>query len=196
VNTAYQELEAEGFVEARPRRGMFVNIEMFDDLARGTATPGRPPGVDWSRHLGVRADAGMPEIEKIRDCDLYPYPFVAGQVEAASFPRLAWARALRHALDPPHLHFSLRDGVDEDDPMLVEQLCRHVLPGRGIEVDPDQVLVTLGSQQGLHLIAKTLVTPGTVVGVEEPGYPDARHIFVRAAARAHPCRPTTWIGPG
>lgn len=182
VNTAYQELEAEGFVEARPRRGMFVNVEMLHELARGTATPGQSPAVNWSRHLGVRADAGMPEIEKIRDWDRYPYPFVTGQVEAASFPRLAWARALRQALDPPHLHFSLRDGVDEDDPMLVEQLCRHVLPGRGIEVDPDQVLVTLGSQQGLHLLAKTLLTPGSVVGVEEPGYLDARHIFVRAGA--------------
>lgn len=182
VNTAYQELEAEGFVEARPRRGIFVNSEMFHEFARGTSTPAQSPAVDWSRHLGVRADAGMREIEKIRDWDRYPYPFVAGQVDSSSFPRLAWARALREALDPPHLHFSLRDGVDEDDPMLVEQLCRHVLTGRGIEVDPDQVLVTLGSQQGLHLLANTLLAPGSVVGVEEPGYLDARHIFVRAGA--------------
>ena len=182
VNTAYQELEAEGFVEARSRSGLFVNIEMFDELARGGATPAQSPPLDWSRHLGARADAGMPEIEKIRDWARYPYPFVAGQVDAASFPRLAWARAVRNALDPPHLHFSICDGLDEDDPLLIEQLCRHVLPARGIEVEPDEVLITMGSQQGLDLLAKSLLTPGSVVGVEEPGYPDARHIFARAGA--------------
>jgi GntR family transcriptional regulator/MocR family aminotransferase len=111
---------------------------------------------------------------------------VAGQVDSSSFPRLAWARALREALEPPHLHFSLRDGIDEDDPDLVEQLCRSVLPARGIEVSPEQVLVTLGSQQGLDLLAHTLLRDGSVVGVEDPGYLDARHIFLRAGARLRP----------
>ncbi len=186
VNTAYQELEAEGFVEARPRRGLFVNLEMFHQLARGMEGATPSPAVDWARHLKVPGDAGMPEIAKIGDWPRYPYPFVAGQVDSSSFPRLAWARALRAALEPPHLHFSLRDGVDEDDPLLVEQLCRRVLPGRGIEVEPDHVLVTLGSQQGLDLLARTLLTPSSVVGVEEPGYLDARHIFARAGASLRP----------
>lgn len=182
VNTAYLELEAEGFVDARPRHGLFVNQEMLGELASGPAqTPSAP--VDWSRHLKEPADAGVAEIAKVRDWHLYPYPFVAGQVDASSFPRLAWSRALREALEPPHLHYSLRDGVDEDDPELVEQLCRHVLPARGIEAGPDQVLITLGAQQGLDLLAHTLVLPGTVVGVEDPGYPDAKHIFLRAGAR-------------
>ena len=186
VNTAYQELEAEGFVEARPRRGLFVNQEMVGELSRRPfrAEPSAP--VDWSRHVNSHPDAGVPEIAKVRDWHKYPYPFVAGQVDSSSFPRLAWARALREALDPPHLHYSLRDGVDEDDPELIEQLCRHVLPARGIEVQPEQVLVTLGSQQGLDLLAHTLLGQGSVVGVENPGYLDAWHIFLRAGAELRP----------
>ncbi len=78
VNTAYQELVAEGFVEARPRRGLYVNLEMIHELARGAVRPTRSPPVDWSRHLKVAADVGMPEIAKIRDWHRYPYPFVAG----------------------------------------------------------------------------------------------------------------------
>lgn len=183
VNTAYQELEAEGFVEARPRRGLFVNTEMIGELSsNGPGTRAVAP-VDWSRHLHRAPDADLPEIAKIRDWHTYPYPFVAGQVDSSSFPRLAWARALRDALEPPHLHYSLRDGVDEDDPMLLEQLCRHVLPARGIEVQPEQVLVTLGSQQGVDLLGHTLLAPDARVAVEDPGYPDSRHIFVRAGAR-------------
>lgn len=186
VNTAYQELEAEGFVEARPRRGLFINGEMLRDLSRtDRARPGST-AVDWAAHLNRLPDQGMPEIAKIRDWHRYPYPFVAGQVDSSSFPRLAWMRALREALEPPHLQYSLRDGVDEDDPELLEQLCRQVLPGRGIEVQPENVLVTLGSQQGLDLLAHTLLRPGSVVGVEDPGYLDARHIFLRAGARLQP----------
>lgn len=181
VNTAYLELEAEGFVEARARQGIFVNKEMLGELT-GTRKPPTPTPVDWAKHVNRRTDIGTPEIAKIHDWHRYPYPFVAGQVDGSTFPRLPWARALRDALDPPHLHYSLRDGIDEDDPMLVEQLCRQVLPARGIEVDPDHVLVTLGSQQGLDLLGHTLVGPGTTVGVEDPGYPDARHIFLRAGA--------------
>jgi GntR family transcriptional regulator / MocR family aminotransferase len=186
VNTAYQELLAEGFVESRPRQGLFVNTEMVPHLDRGVADRDAGPAVDWSRHVRPRLDSPLPEIAKVHDWDRYPYPFIAGQVDAASFPRLAWARALREALESPHLHYSLRDGVDEDDPMLVEVLCRQVLPMRGIEADPDQVLVTLGSQQGLDLLADTLLRPGDTVGVEDPGYLDARHIFARGGARLAP----------
>jgi GntR family transcriptional regulator / MocR family aminotransferase len=182
VNTAYWELESEGYIEARPRRGLFVNTEMVTELRAAEQQRVRPAPVDWSRHLQVLPDDGLPEIAKVRDWHRYPHPFVAGQVDPGSFPRLAWARALREALEPPHLHYSLRDGIDEDDPELVEQLCTRVLPARGIEVDPDHVLITLGSQQGLDLLAHTLVRPGDPVGVEEPGYPDARHIFLRGGA--------------
>jgi GntR family transcriptional regulator/MocR family aminotransferase len=186
VNTAYLELEAEGFVEAVERRGRFVNQEMLSELSRAESRPQQARAVDWSAHLAPSPDAHVPEIAKVRDWHRYPYPFVAGQVDPSSFPRLAWARALREALEPPHLHYSLRDGIDDDDPHLVEELCRHVLPARGIEVQPDQVLVTLGSQQGLDLLAHALVRPGDEVVVENPGYPDARHIFLRAGARLRP----------
>ena len=186
VNTAYQELHAQGFIESRPRRGLFINPEMLTHLDQHEERSTNTDSVDWSRLIRPTPDAGMPEIAKVRDWDRYPFPFVAGQIEAESFPRLAWSRALRDALDPPHLHYSVRDGIDEDDPLLVEALCRAVLPARGIEVNPDQVLITLGSQQGLDLLASTLLRPGDTVGVEDPGYLDARHIFARAGATVAP----------
>lgn len=181
VNTAYLELQAEGFVEARPRQGIFVNTEILSQLVSPKPAPA-PTRIDWSRHVNPLPDLDTPEIAKITDWYQHPYPFVAGQVDETSFPRLAWGKALREALERPHLHYSLRDGIDEDDPELIEQLCRKVLPARGIEVSPEHVLVTLGSQQGLDLLAQTLIAEGTVVGVENPGYPDARHIFQRAGA--------------
>lgn len=184
VNAAYQELLASGMIESHSRRGYFINTQMLGGKNRaGVPVQANRTAVDWSRHIRPRLDAGMPEITKVRDWSSYRYPFVAGQVDERDFPRLGWSRALRDALDPPHLFYSLRDSVDEDDPYLVEVLCKRVLPARGIHATPENILITAGSQQGLDLLAQTMMGAGTCVGVENPGYVDARHTFVRAGAR-------------
>lgn len=185
VATAYQELMAEGFVESRPRSGLFVNPEMHPHCIADEAIPRVTP-VDWTSRLSPHPDDSLPEINKVLDWHRHPYPFIAGQIDVASFPRLAWMRALHEALEPPHVHYSLRDGIAADDPLLVEMLCRQILPGRGIEVPASHVLVTMGSQQGMQLLAQALLGPGLRAGVENPGYLDARHIFVRAGATLHP----------
>ncbi|MCG3212743.1 MAG: 2-aminoadipate transaminase [Anaerolineae bacterium] len=47
----------------------------------------------------------------------------------------------------------------------------------GIEVSPDQILITNGSQQGLDLIGKLLINPGDPVVIERPGYLGAIQSF-------------------
>ena len=44
-------------------------------------------------------------------------------------------------------------------------------------VDPDQVLVTSGSQQALELVVRTLVDPGAEVALADPGYVGAIQAF-------------------
>ncbi len=59
---------------------------------------------------------------------------------------------------------------------LRELLVRHM--GRyGVEVGPDNVLVTSGSQQALDLVGKLLINPGDRVLVEEPTYLGALQAF-------------------
>ncbi|MDV7400747.1 aminotransferase class I/II-fold pyridoxal phosphate-dependent enzyme, partial [Arthrospira platensis SPKY1] len=45
------------------------------------------------------------------------------------------------------------------------------------EVDPGQVLITTGSQQGLDLIGKVLIDPGSRILVETPTYLGALQAF-------------------
>jgi 2-aminoadipate transaminase len=47
----------------------------------------------------------------------------------------------------------------------------------GMEVDPDELLVTSGGQQVIDLVCKTLVDPGDVVVTEAPTYPGAVPTF-------------------
>ena len=79
----------------------------------------------------------------------------------------------------------------EGYPPLREQLSawmgRHaVAAGASIHVEPNQVVVVAGSQQGLYLLARTLIEPGDLVAVESPTYLGAAHVFRAAGARLMP----------
>ncbi len=56
-------------------------------------------------------------------------------------------------------------------------LCQAVADMLPWEVDPAQVLITTGSQQGLDLVAKVLLDPGSRVLVETPTYLGALQAF-------------------
>ena len=61
---------------------------------------------------------------------------------------------------------------------------------QGMEIDPDHVLITSGSQQGLDLLGKTLLDERDHVVIEEPGYLGAIQAFAiyRATFHAVPLR--------
>ena len=48
---------------------------------------------------------------------------------------------------------------------------------QGVAADATQVLITTGSQQGLDLVGKALIDPGSTVAVEAPTYLGALHAF-------------------
>lgn len=183
INLAYQELIAEGLVQSHQRSGMFVNPDMIETLA--TDARATIPRIDWSSRIRRYPDADVPHIEKNVDWHSYPYPFLAGQIDIRSFPARAWVRCLRDALYQPHAYASLQDSVGADDPMLIDMIRQHLLPSRGIEAGADEVLVTVGSQQGLDLVGRVLLGPEHRVAIENPGYLDARHIFLRTGAQVY-----------
>lgn len=187
VNAAIQELVATGLIEPRPRSGHFINAQLLaDGRKQQEQAELAEASIDWEAKIRPIPDSHLPQIVKTKNWSSYPYPFVAGQVDPDEFPRLAWAKALRTAMEPEHLHFSVRDAIDEDDPLLLDLLCQRVLPSRGIHVGAENVLITAGSQQGLDLLAQLLVGPETTVGVEDPGYVDAKHAFARVGGQLIP----------
>lgn len=184
VTAAYQELVSEGFVEARSKSGYYINAEVAILLREGRnsqricdETEARPP-----LRLRFQGDP-FPHVNKPDIWNRLPYPFICGQVNLGAFPARAWLRYLSLALQGSHRAYSLSDRPEADDPLLVEMLCEKVLPGRGIHASPQMVMITLGTQGGLALVADLLAGPGVTAAVEDPGYPDTRHILHRAGWR-------------
>ena len=186
VNAAYQEMVAEGFLDSIDRVGYIVNRDLHLHLSNvAEDVPRARDKIDWDERFTYLADP-LGEISKPFNWGEYPYPFVVGQPSTESFPIRAWHRAMRNALGREHQGPSLHDLVDRDDPLLVDQICRTILPSRGIRAEKSEVLVTMGSQHGIHLVARALLGDRSLVGVEDPGYPDARHIFRRQGAALAP----------
>ncbi len=73
-------------------------------------------------------------------------------------------------------------GPVEGMPVLREAIARHAAFARGVRCGVDDVIVTNGAQQALDLVARVLVEPGSLVAVEEPGYPPARLLFAAQGA--------------
>jgi 2-aminoadipate transaminase len=54
---------------------------------------------------------------------------------------------------------------------------REVMAAEGMEVEPEDVLVTTGGQQVIDLVCRALIDPGDVVLAEGPTYPGAVPVF-------------------
>ena len=174
---AYQHLVDEGFLISRERSGFFVSPEIL--RGRVQQAPERGRGKDrirWGDKLALTPD-DMRQNLKPHDWYQYPYPFICGQYDQQLFPIADWRECCREAVAINAIHNWARDQVDRDHPDLVDQIHHKLLPRRGVWADPDQILVTVGAQQGLYLAAQLLLNRERRMGFESPGYVDAENTF-------------------
>ncbi len=187
VVLAYQGLIDDGYIVARERSGYYVNEEILNGRAEIPAleTPSGQMQPDWDARFRVHP-TGQENIHKPVNWQDYPYPFIYGQVDHKLFPISEWRECNRQALGKQWIDAWTSDSRDQDDPMLIEQIRTRILPRRGIMASDEEILVTLGAQHALYLLASLLVSRNTVVAIEEPGYPDMRNIFQLRTDRVMP----------
>lgn len=190
VTAAYQQLVDDGFLQARPRSGIFVDALAREATAEeATAMPAtagaRAP--DWGQRV-LRSLQGKPTLSKPERWRDYPFPFVYGHHDPQLFPVEDFRECCSRSLARASLEHWTPDFETEDVPDLVEQLRLRVLPKRGVFALPEEILITVGAQQAFHLLAEALFDERTRVGFEEPGYPHARNCFGLREPRWLPLR--------
>ncbi len=180
VVLAYQGLQDDGYLVARERSGYFVADKALEDMA----TIARPLKPKSARHAATdvtRQFKTRPSLQENTSKPLnwqdFPYPFIYGQVDHTLFPLAEWRECTRQALGKKWLGSWTNDSWENDDPLLVEQIRRRILPRRGIMASDDEILVTLGAQNALYLLSTLLIDRTSKVGIEDPGFTDARNMF-------------------
>ncbi|HMA08674.1 MAG TPA: PLP-dependent aminotransferase family protein, partial [Ramlibacter sp.] len=175
VESAYDELEAEGLIFARlgsgtyvlPRRELSVPPE-----------PGQPRAWPlWQQLVGRDTGASGDGAEALLRASGHPHPisFAGGQSDARLFPAEDFRRVLQTVMR--------RDGIaalDYGEPaghMPLRVTIAHILGSQGLQVRPENMLITAGSQQALTLVTQLLLKPGDCILVESPTYSGALDLF-------------------
>jgi DNA-binding transcriptional MocR family regulator len=176
VVAAYDQLLAQGLLEARKQRGFFVR----DGAA---APPGRqhPPRAAAAERAGARRSRGAPDA----DAPLDASTLIRGmfQADARTAPGLGTLPA--EWLDLAMLQTAMRRVVaqsdDEGSQLMLQygepagdERLRVALAQRlsdlGIVAAPEQIVTTVGATHALDLITRNLLKPGDAVLVDEPGW--------------------------
>ena len=156
VVAAYDQLISEGYLSARQGSGTVVSASV-----RRAAPPVAPSPEATS--LAVDFRPGLPDLDL--------------------FPRTAWARATRAALQS-----TPRDDLGYIDsrglPQLRQAVADYLGRVRGVSAEPDRVVICNGFGHGLSLVSGVLCAAGhDVVAVEDPGYDVARSTLAYSGVR-------------
>jgi GntR family transcriptional regulator/MocR family aminotransferase len=178
VVLAYEALETEGYITGRGSAGSFVASVLVPSRTN-RAPRVRDPAVDQrTRRAATLAQAanGWPHVRPA------PVPFRIGEPALDLFPARVWARlyARRARRSTGAL---LGYGSDHGFRPLRTAIADYVSAARGVNATADQVVLTRGTQQAVHLAARALLAPGDDVWVEDPGYLAARTLLSAAGAR-------------
>lgn len=172
VTIAYTDLVADDWLTAKGRSGYFVSRTA--PTLPNFALPDRTEeGFDWSPLLS-HLSTPPPAIPRPADWPTMRFPFIYGQVDPALFDHLNWRACALAALSPREVTRLGADHYERDDPMLIDAILRSILPRRGIRAGPENILVTMGAQNALWLVARLLLTRGRTAVIERPAYPGIR----------------------
>ena len=145
VQTAYDQLLAEGYVRSRERSGYYVCPVEISPRERPAAPEECPPV--------------SPE---------YVADFVKGSTPAELFPFSTWAKLMREVLSDCGEHL-LEKVPAEGDRQLKSAIADYLYRARGISVDPRLIIIGAGAEQLYGTIVQ-LVGRDKLYGVENPCY--------------------------
>jgi 2-aminoadipate transaminase len=181
IVAAYDELVAQGFATAHVGQGTFVAVRAPRAEPRqraSTAVESSSGEINWqqcfSRAGRTGADWRPPDVFAYRAREEM-ISFAGGMPDSSLFPIDAFRQVMNEVLRTEGqalLQYSPASGYPPLRRYLADYLVR-----KGIVVTEADILIVNGSQQGLDLVARTLLDPGDRVVVEGPSYPGALQIF-------------------
>ncbi len=177
VDTAYQMLASEGYLESRARSGFIV--VPFWDLLPAAAPPAQVGGPAALPAVpgGALAAPGAKAAPAVR------FDLSTGGVDTGLFPFRTWGRIQKELLySAPEL---LAHGEGVGDAELRTALAAYLAAYRGVRCAPAQIVVGAGQEYLLGLLAP-LLAGAAPCAVEDPGYAAARTILSNSGV---PCVP-------
>ncbi|WP_456763271.1 aminotransferase-like domain-containing protein [Bradyrhizobium sp. USDA 4011] len=181
VVEAYDRLAAEGLIRARPGSGFYVSSAALPPLALANDQPQHDRAVDpfWVSRQSLDAASGALKP----GCGWLPADWMPTEALRRAF------RGLARADDAALTDYGATRGS-----LALRRILMARFADEGLDVSPEQVLLTMSGTQAIDLICRFLLRPGDTVLVDDPCY-----FNFRALLRAHQVKlvsvPYTPSGP-
>jgi GntR family transcriptional regulator / MocR family aminotransferase len=182
VGVAYERLVADGVVAGRAGAGSFVSSEPVRRAQPRRAPAGAVHPRDVWRDIPPPASVLDATSRKATSPAVADYDFGVGTPDPALFPFTTWRRLVAHEFRGPAAQYA-RYGDPGGHAALRAAIARHAGVSRAVRAETDDVIVTQGAQQAFDLIGRVLISEGTPVAVEDPGYPYVRWLFQSLGAQ-------------
>ena len=189
VNLAFSKLYAEGYLRSKARSGTFV----ANPLPETFLTADQPKATRLVQHrprISGRVRA-IPDQREGKQFDLGALEaeagvsLVPGLPAVDEFPIDIWERLRSKVLAQKGMHL-LRHASSRGDAELRQAIATYLCDFRAARCHPDQILIVGGMQQAMLISAMALLDPGQPVWIEDPGFHQARRVFVLAGAKVVP----------
>lgn len=185
VENAYAQLVAEGYIYSIPKKGYFVSrlkdsfirplyTHASDTQAASSCSPGEP------LHAASKVCAAINETSKSDPLSAEPSvpliaDFINNNINQESFPFTIWAKLMRETLaDKREKLMTATPGIGS--PELRAAIAKHLQDFRGMNVNPEHIIVGAGTEY-LYSIIIQLLGRELTYAVEEPGYRKISHVY-------------------
>ena len=178
---AYEQLLAEGYTSGRHGSGTYISPDLPEPIEGNPQRRKKPaaaisPTAVQMQPLGDFVDVTVQSDQR---------PFNLGRTLIDDRTLELWrklsARTFR-SLDASHFGYSDPRGTIE----LRKAICDYLRAARAVRCDPEQIVVTAGTQQAIDIVIRILPNRNKEVWVEDPGYPLTRQALLAAGATVRP----------
>ena len=157
IENAYDQLISEGYIYTIPKKGYFVS-----ELPQIKQ--------DFSIKNSKKTEIKIPEI----DNDIV-FDFSSNRIESSNFPFSVWAKTMRSVISENEkelMQVSPCGGIES----LRTAIAGHLHSFRGINVDPDRIIVGAGTEYLYGILIKLLGDKKNYC-IENPGYYKIKSIY-------------------
>jgi GntR family transcriptional regulator / MocR family aminotransferase len=179
VVAAYEQLLAEGCIAGKVGSGTYISSDLPEPIDGASRRANRP--------------AAAPRLRAVREPPNFPDAMVESEDQPFNTARTLmdartveiWRKLTQRAFRsfaPIHRGYSDARGLPE----LRQAICDYLQAARAVRCEPDQIIVTAGTQQAIDIALRVLLAPGDEVWVEDPGYPMTQAALIAAGARIRP----------
>ncbi len=187
VYKAYNRLKDEGLIESREKSGYYLTVPRrpaetgFGSVQRFRSPEQADPESSGTEGLEVPQPALLGELHSV-ECR---YQFSQALIDPLLLPNSYLSEEAKHVFDLYPRVLGTYAPLQGDEELL-NVLRRYMSETCGFVPEGQELLVTSGGQEAIHLTCEALVRPGDAVLIEQPSYSIAIEMFKHRNARLVP----------